>query len=330
MSTRYVTESVIRGHHVSKDFFTPSISRILSCEIERGNVHDIYAVAVKDDDTVVGHMPRSITSVCHTFLNRSDTTIDSEITGNRIYSRDLPQGGLEIPCNYIFEGPAGYVDKVKRFINATPGTASSLKTHNYRHNSTTKADMSCKSVSPAVAKSNFNDDQSINLKVLTLALLITKEVPTPCSENIVDADSVDDEEKGMGIGKQTKPSSDDTGKISESLTQRDSVDNASSDNTEANFDYGDEVSSRTKRYTAVKEIDDMPDISDGKPAKISRIDIDAKSIIDSIDDIWLQLDKNNLTMFDKTQLVEGNRLNDHHINYAQCLLKQVDSSLSKN
>ena len=120
--------------------------------------------------------------------------------------------------------------------------------------------MSCKSVSPAVANSNFNDDESINLKVPTLALLITKEVPTPGSENIVDIDSVDDEVKGMGIEKQTKQSSDDTGKISESLTQRDSVDNASSDNTEANFDYGDEVSSSTKRYTGIKEIDETPDI----------------------------------------------------------------------
>ena len=176
------------------------------------------------------------------FLDRSDTTIHSEIIGNRIYSRDLPQGGLKILCNYTFEGPAGYVDKVKRFKNAAPGTASSLKTNNYRNNSTTKADMSCKSVSPAVAKSNFSDDQSINLKVPTLALSITKEVPTPCSENIVDVDSVDDEVKGMGIEKQMKQSSDDTGKISESLTQRDSVDSASIDTTEANFDYKDEVS----------------------------------------------------------------------------------------
>lgn len=84
---------------------------------------------------------------------------------------------------------------VKCFINAAPGTASSLKTNNYRNNSTTKADTSCN----LVAKGNFNDDQSINSKVPTLVLSITKEAPTPCSENIVDVDSVDDEVKGMGI-----------------------------------------------------------------------------------------------------------------------------------
>ena len=37
MSTHYITESVIHGHHVSKDYFTPFISTILSCEKERGN-----------------------------------------------------------------------------------------------------------------------------------------------------------------------------------------------------------------------------------------------------------------------------------------------------
>ena len=102
--------------------------------------------------------------------------------------RFAPTGGLKIPCNYIFEGPAEYVDKVKLFINVAPGTVLSLKTNNYRNNSTTKADTSCNSVSPAVAEGNFSDDQSINSKVPTLALFIAKEVPTPCSKNIVDVD----------------------------------------------------------------------------------------------------------------------------------------------
>ena len=94
MSARFITDSVIRGHHVSKSYFTPVVGRILPCVNERGNVHDIYAVAVKDDDTIVGHVPCAISSVCHMFLNKSGTTIHSEIVGNRIYSRDLPQGGL--------------------------------------------------------------------------------------------------------------------------------------------------------------------------------------------------------------------------------------------
>lgn len=68
MITHYITESVIHEHHVSRDYFTAFISRILPCEKEIGNVHNIYTVAVKDD-TVVGHVPRSISSVCHMFRN---------------------------------------------------------------------------------------------------------------------------------------------------------------------------------------------------------------------------------------------------------------------
>ena len=123
----YIRESVICGHHVSKAHFTPVIGRVLPCANERGNIHDIYAVAIKDDDTIVGHVPRAISSVCHMFLNKSGTSIHSEIVGNRIYSQDLPQGGLEIPCKYIFEGPPVYVDKVKRFVTAAPDTATSSK-----------------------------------------------------------------------------------------------------------------------------------------------------------------------------------------------------------
>ena len=51
------------------------------CEQE----HDIYAVAVKDDDTIVGHVPRAISAVCHMFLNKSGTSIHSEIVGNRLW-----------------------------------------------------------------------------------------------------------------------------------------------------------------------------------------------------------------------------------------------------
>lgn len=76
-----------------------------------------------------------------------------------------------------------------------------------------------------------------------------------------------------------------------------------------------------RNYSTINEVSDIHDNNDyDKPVKISKVD--ATSIIDSIDDVWLQLDKNSLTMFDKAQLSEGNRLNDHHINYAQCLLKR--------
>ena len=55
------------------------------------------AVAVERSGVTVGHVPRRISSICSMFLRRGGR-IDCEITGDRRYSEDLPQGGLEIPC----------------------------------------------------------------------------------------------------------------------------------------------------------------------------------------------------------------------------------------
>ena len=35
------------------------------------------------------------------------------ITGKRQHSKDLPQGGLELPCNYVCTGPANIVAKTQ-------------------------------------------------------------------------------------------------------------------------------------------------------------------------------------------------------------------------
>ena len=42
----HVYDSCIRGHHVSKDLWTPVINEELVCAQESGNSHDSYAVAI--------------------------------------------------------------------------------------------------------------------------------------------------------------------------------------------------------------------------------------------------------------------------------------------
>ena len=69
---------------------------MLTCERESDNTLDRYAVAVKMEGNIVGHLPRKPTGVCSLFLRRGDT-IDCTVTGCRRYSVVLPQGGLEIP-----------------------------------------------------------------------------------------------------------------------------------------------------------------------------------------------------------------------------------------
>ena len=89
----------VRGYHVYKSFWNPSIGETLLTKCEFGNSHDPYAVVVvTSDNIIVGHLPRNISTLCHIFLRRSGNIL-VEITGKRRFSADLPQGGLEVPCS---------------------------------------------------------------------------------------------------------------------------------------------------------------------------------------------------------------------------------------
>uniref|UniRef100_A0A1X7TG99 Ubiquitin-like protease family profile domain-containing protein n=1 Tax=Amphimedon queenslandica TaxID=400682 RepID=A0A1X7TG99_AMPQE len=94
-------DSCVRGFHVYQDIWTPVLHEELDCERERGNIEDLYAVAVKKNGHVVGHIPRKISAICSTFIRRGGCIICT-VTGSRRYSRDLVQGGLEIPCITTF------------------------------------------------------------------------------------------------------------------------------------------------------------------------------------------------------------------------------------
>ena len=95
----------------------------LSCKRELGNDKDRYAVAVVlRDSTTVGHVPRKISAACALFLER-DGSIDCVVTGEHCYSRDLPQGGLEVPCLLKFKGQPKYMSKIKKLL-APAGTTN--------------------------------------------------------------------------------------------------------------------------------------------------------------------------------------------------------------
>ena len=73
MSTySFSIESMIQGYHVYKDIWNdPDCDEVLECNCEPGNSSDPYAMAVLKEitgaDTVVGHVPRSISSICSIF-----------------------------------------------------------------------------------------------------------------------------------------------------------------------------------------------------------------------------------------------------------------------
>ncbi len=96
-------DSCVRGYHAYKGIWTPEIGDSLLCRREPRNAVDRYAVAVvKADGTIVGHLPKKISLVSSLFIRR-EGLISCEITGSRRPSRDLIQGGLEIPCRLVFK-----------------------------------------------------------------------------------------------------------------------------------------------------------------------------------------------------------------------------------
>jgi len=82
------------------------------------------------------------------------------------------------------------------------------------------------------------------------------------------------------------------------------------------------------------EIDDTGSSSDesdgeeeeGNPGK--KVHVDGEEVINLLEGRWLQIEKFILTPSDRSLLVEGKRLNDHHINFAQCLLKKQFTDVS--
>ena len=50
----------VKGYHAYKDVWTAAIGQELVCQRERGNAHDIYAIAVMKEDAVVGHLARKL------------------------------------------------------------------------------------------------------------------------------------------------------------------------------------------------------------------------------------------------------------------------------
>ena len=49
-----------------------------------------------NDDKTIGHIPKDMSKITYFFL-KADGKFDVEITGPRQYSRDLIQGGMELP-----------------------------------------------------------------------------------------------------------------------------------------------------------------------------------------------------------------------------------------
>jgi len=109
-------DSCVRGYHVYQEEWTPVLGETLPCTCELGNAHYIVAVKMTKVGVTVGHVSKKISSTCSLFISNGGV-ISCEITDpNRKCSRDLVQGGLEIPCKFKFQGYKQLVDKAKKLL----------------------------------------------------------------------------------------------------------------------------------------------------------------------------------------------------------------------
>ena len=106
--------SFVRGYHAYKDVWTPTLGQSLVLRHEPDNIVDESAVAVMNDDLVVGHVPVNISPLLFHFLPRDGNTGFSEITGNRV-NRGAGYG-LKILCIYWLYGPKRFIDRLKKLV----------------------------------------------------------------------------------------------------------------------------------------------------------------------------------------------------------------------
>ena len=99
-------DSVIRGHHIYKDIWTPFIGEQLDLQHELNNAYDRYAVTIIKKDEIVGRVPRELARQFSRFLLEGGSIVCA-ITGKRRKGK-----GLEVPCRYDLTGSPTSVKKL--------------------------------------------------------------------------------------------------------------------------------------------------------------------------------------------------------------------------
>ena len=111
----------------------------MKCVRETSNHFDPFAVAVvKDTIGTVGHVPKRIFALCSLFIRRGGS-ISCTVDGDRRYSRDLPQGGLEIPCILTFTAKEqSSIDKIVALLKGIEDITTRLASGTQGSNETSE------------------------------------------------------------------------------------------------------------------------------------------------------------------------------------------------
>ena len=125
--------SCVRGYHVYKDGWSPVRDEILACQRKTGNAHNPFAVKVVKSGSIVGHLPKKISSTCSLFLRRRGVITCKITDPQKQYSRDLEQAGLEIPCLLLFQADQELLEKARKLLLLSEKSASVAKPSETSH-----------------------------------------------------------------------------------------------------------------------------------------------------------------------------------------------------
>ena len=88
--------SYVSGYHAYMDRWTPALGQVLILKREPNNDKDKHAVAVLNDDVIVGHVPYNLAPRFSQYLRREVNKAFAEVTGEK--ANRGANYGLEIPC----------------------------------------------------------------------------------------------------------------------------------------------------------------------------------------------------------------------------------------
>ena len=105
LEKEFTVQCCIRGYHTYQSQWNAEVGAELGAVPNTKTtalVKDKYAIAIKNCEQTVGHIPMFLSKVTFFFL-RYDGRVSIKVNGSRRYSVDLIQGGLELPAEFTFQ-----------------------------------------------------------------------------------------------------------------------------------------------------------------------------------------------------------------------------------
>ena len=85
MEDKYERDLCVCGYHIYEAIWWAVVGETLACKKEPQNIHDRYALAVKKDGNMIGHLPKIVSRV-YSLLTRGGGSIHCTVSGTRRYS----------------------------------------------------------------------------------------------------------------------------------------------------------------------------------------------------------------------------------------------------